>query len=311
MAKAPLVKTLAEIRADKETLIQKWIETIDSPQDMEGHSENYSGVDWSTLPESDIPSKGKYSKIIGKRGLEDFLEALLEDIEDGIPDSWDQVTHREAIRLAGLGVNEDIFRVVLGSLAEVLWSYSTKKWADSPQCALDFLQEANIHIIRGRTEMAGVFLEKRLELIKKQQQAIIELSTPVIPLVENILIVPLIGTIDTTRASQIMENILYGIKEQNAEIVIIDITGVHLVDSTVARHLIKSYQASGLLGAKTILVGMRPEVAQTIVQLNIEFDQVNTKNTLTQGIEYALELLGKKIVDFPIVGLNRGELNGI
>ena len=186
---------------------------------------------------------------------------------------------------------------MLGCLTAVLWQYAMSRWKNAPAVALEFLREANIHIIRGRTEMAGIFLEKRLEVIKKQQQAIIELSTPVIPLMESILIVPLIGTIDTTRANQIMENILYGIIERSAEIVIIDITGVHIVDSTVAHHLIKAYQASNLLGAKCILVGMRPEVAQTIVHLDIPFDEVTTKNTLAQGIDYALRLQGKKIVD--------------
>ena len=145
--------------------------------------------------------------------------------------------------------------------------------------------------------MAGVFLDNRLEMINKQQKAIIELSTPVIPLLDNILIVPLIGTIDTNRANQIMENILYGITEKEAEVVIIDITGVHLVDSTVAHHLIKAYHAARLLGATCLLVGMRPEVAQTVAQLDISFEQVVTKNNLAQGIEYALSLQGKKIVD--------------
>lgn len=280
MPEAHLVKALAEIHADKDDLIQQWIEKIDRS------------------------SETSYSRIIGRQGLVDFLEALLEDIKDQLPDCWDQVTNQEAARLAALGVNEDIFRVVLGSLTEILWDYSMEKWADYPDCALCFLREANVLIIRGRTKMAGVFLDRRLEMIKKQQEAISELSTPVIPLLDNILIVPLIGTIDTTRANQIMENILYGITKRNAEIVIIDITGVHIVDSTVAQHLIKSYQASGLLGAKSILVGMRPEVAQTIVQLDIEFEEVETRNTLAQGIEYALRLLGKRIVDIPVNGVN-------
>jgi rsbT co-antagonist protein RsbR len=280
LPEAHLVHALTEINTEKDRLIQHWIDEIDRS------------------------SETSYSKIIGRQGLVDFLEALLEDIKDQHPDCWDKVTNQEATRLASLGVNEDIFRVVLGSLTEVLWAYSMKKWADWPERALIFLREANILIVRGRTKMAGVFLDRRLEMIKKQQEAISELSTPVIPLLDNILIVPLIGTIDTTRANQIMENILYGITKRNAEIVIIDITGVHIVDSTVAQHLIKSYQASGLLGAKSILVGMRPEVAQTIVQLDIDFEEVETRNTLAQGIEYALQLQGKRIVDVPINRVN-------
>ncbi len=303
MIEAPLVRALTEIRADKEALVQDWITFMDCPSSMERSWAIASPLGRGSSPPDTLPQEN-YSKIFGQQALEDFLDALLEDIEDGIPDSWDHVTQREAVRLAGLGVSEDVFRIVLGSLAEVLWAYSLKKWVDYPDCALSFLREADTHLIRGRTEMADVFLKRRVELIKKQQEAIIELSTPVIPLMENILIVPLIGTIDTARANQIMENILYGIKEQHAEIVIIDITGVHLVDSTVAQHLIKAYQASGLLGAKSILVGMRPEVAQTIVQLNIAFDEVVTRNTLAQGIEYALNLQKKKIVSAPVDGVD-------
>lgn len=276
-----LDNALAQIKADKEKLIKNWELRI---------CENSESV---------------CTDILNNETLNDWLNALIQDIKDGTPDLWDGVAHREASRLATLGINEDFFRVVLGCLTTVLWDYAMSTWSDSPAVALDFLREADIHIIRGRTEMAGVFLNKRLEMIKKQQQAILELSTPVIPLFENILVVPLIGTIDTTRANQIMENILYGITERNAEIVLIDITGVHIVDSTVARHLIKAYHAVRLLGAKCILVGMRPEVAQTIAQLDIPFDIVETKTNLAHGIEYALQLQGRKIVD-----IRGNEVNG-
>jgi len=268
-----LQKALSDIQADKQTIIQDWAIRI-----KESSRENYL-------------------RVIGQEALEDWFCALLQNINDGVPDVLDNVAHREAARLASMGVNEDVFRVMLGCFSSLLWDYSINKWKYNPVIALQFLKEADIHIIRGRTIMAGVFLEKRLEMIKKQQQSIIELSTPVIPLMENILIVPLIGTIDSTRANQIMENILYGITERNAEIIIIDITGVPIVDSTIAQHLIKAYQASNLLGAKCILVGMRPEVAQTIVQLDIAFDEITTKISLAQGINYALQLQGKKIVD--------------
>lgn len=268
-----LQKALNDIQADKNLIIENWKDQI-----AKG-------------------SQGNYLKFIGQQALEDWLNALLQDIGDGVPDLWDNVSIREASRLASMGIEEDIFRIALGCLTKVLWDYAMDTWQEVPAVALQFLREADIHIIRGRTEMAGVFLNRRLEMIKKQQQAILELSTPVIPLLENILIVPLIGTIDTARANQIMENILYGITEREADIVIIDITGVHIVDTTVAHHIIKAYQASRLLGAKCILVGMRPEVAQTIVQLDISFENMDTRNTLAQGIQYALHLQGKRIVD--------------
>ena len=268
-----LKQALIDVEKDKQTLILEWEQKISKNKEYET------------------------AQIVERESLESWLDALLEDIGDGTPDTWDSVAQREANRLVKMGVSENFFRIMLGALTTVLWDYALKRWYDTPRTALAFLREANIHIIRGRTEMARVFLDKRLEMINKQQKAIIELSTPVIPLLDSILIVPLIGTIDTTRANQIMENILYGIAERNAEIVIIDITGVHIVDSTVAHHLIKAYHAARLLGATCLLVGMRPEVAQTIAQLDIPFDQVITKNNLAQGIEYALQLQGRKIVE--------------
>lgn len=273
MTGIPLSEALEHVHEDKITIIRAWEDQI---------FEN---------------SEDGCRNVLQRATLLEWINAMLEDQLDGVPDQWDSISHREATRLASMGVNEDFFRVILGCLSNVLWDYAINRWKDMPATALEFLRQSHILIIRGRTEMASVFLDKRLEMIKKQQQALIELSTPVIPLFEDILVVPLIGTIDTARANQIMENILYGITERDAEIVIIDITGVHIVDSTVAHHLFKAYQASRLLGAKCILVGMRPEVAQTIVQLDIPFYNIDTKNNLAQGIEYALQIQGRKIVD--------------
>ena len=266
-------EALAQIQADKQIIIQKWKQEIKKKSDND------------------------YREAVSSQTLEDWLTALIQDIYDSTPDAVDNIAHREASKLAAQGVNEKFFRILLGALSTVLWDYTVNRWSDDPATALALMRQADAHIIRSRTEMAGVFLDKRMDMIAKQQQALMELSTPVIPLLEHILIVPLIGNIDTARANQIMENILYGITERDAEIVIMDITGVHIVDSTVAHHLIKAYQAAKLLGAKCLLVGMRPEVAQTIVQLDISFDYVDTKSTLAQGIEYALQLQGKKIVD--------------
>ena len=273
MTGIPLKEAVSHVHADKMEIIRNWEDLINER------------------------SEEDYRHVIQRAILIDWMNALLEDLVDGLPDAWDSVSQREAARLASMGVNEDFFRVILGCLSTVLWDYAIKRWNTVPATALEFLRQASILIIRGRTEMAAVFLDKRLDMIKKQQQALTELSTPVIPLLDDILVVPLIGTIDTARANQIMENILDGITQRDAEIVIIDITGVHIVDSTVAHHLIKAYQAASLLGAKCIMVGMRPDVAQTIVQLDIAFDNIDTKNNLAQGIEYALQLQGRKIIE--------------
>jgi rsbT co-antagonist protein RsbR len=131
-----------------------------------------------------------------------------------------------------------------------------------------------------------------------QKMALKELSAPLIPVFENISVMPLIGTIDTERAKLIMENLLNGVIEHRSEVVLIDITGVPVVDTMVANHIIQASEAVRLVGAKCILVGIRPEIAQTIVNLGIDLSKFPTKNTLKKGIETALELTNKKIITF-------------
>lgn len=130
-----------------------------------------------------------------------------------------------------------------------------------------------------------------------QKMALKELSAPLIPVFENISVMPLIGTIDTERARFIMENLLEGVIEHRSQVVLIDITGVPVVDTMVAHHIIQASEAVRLIGAKCILVGIRPEIAQTIVNLGIDLGKFPTKSTLKKGIASALEMTQRKIVE--------------
>ncbi|MCU9615164.1 STAS domain-containing protein [Caldibacillus lycopersici] len=129
-----------------------------------------------------------------------------------------------------------------------------------------------------------------------QKIALKELSAQLIPVFEGISVMPLIGTIDTERAKQIMENLLHGVVKHRSEVVLIDITGVPIIDTMIAHHLIQAAESVRLVGAKCMLVGIRPEIAQTIVTLGINLDSLITKNTLQAGIEAALEMTNRKIV---------------
>ncbi|GGE34411.1 modulator protein RsbR [Pullulanibacillus camelliae] len=129
-----------------------------------------------------------------------------------------------------------------------------------------------------------------------QKRALLELSAPLIPVMEHIAVMPLIGTIDTERAKLIMENLLEGVITHRAEVVLIDITGVPVVDTMVAHHIIQAAEAVRLVGSECILVGIRPEIAQTIVNLGIELKDFPTRSTLQKGIERALEMTNRKIV---------------
>ncbi|WAS96218.1 STAS domain-containing protein [Nannocystis punicea] len=131
-------------------------------------------------------------------------------------------------------------------------------------------------------------LSAHLRLLREQQQSIRELSTPVIRLWEGILALPLIGMIDAERAAQIMENLLSAIVQQRASQVILDVTGVPVIDADVASHLFKSVGAAGLLGVHCIVVGISPKMAQTLVDLDVDFARVTTAPSLQEGLRQAL-----------------------
>jgi len=134
-------------------------------------------------------------------------------------------------------------------------------------------------------------------IVSLQRMALQELSAPLIPVMDKITVMPLIGTIDTERAKLIMENLLEGVITHNAEVVLIDITGVPVVDTMVAHHIIQAAEAVRLIGATCILVGIRPEIAQTIVNLGIDLGKFPTKSSLKKGFTSALEITNRKVID--------------
>jgi rsbT co-antagonist protein RsbR len=135
----------------------------------------------------------------------------------------------------------------------------------------------------------------REEVIVRQQQELMELSTPVVKLSEGILALPLIGSLDSARTQVVMENLLQQILTTGAEIAIIDITGVPTVDTLVAQHLLKTVAAARLMGADCIISGVRPQIAQTIVHLGVELGDVATKATLADAFRLALRRSGLTI----------------
>ena len=140
------------------------------------------------------------------------------------------------------------------------------------------------------------YARTREEVIRRQQQELLELSTPVVELWEGILALPLIGTLDSARTQIVMESLLQHIVDSGAEIAIIDITGVPTVDTLVAQHLIKTISAARLMGADCILSGIRPQIAQTIVHLGLELNVVS-KATMADALALALRRSGRTITE--------------
>src|SRR6266516_95646 len=140
------------------------------------------------------------------------------------------------------------------------------------------------------------FVQERERTIREQQEAIRELSTPVLQVRERLLILPIIGVIDPQRARQLTEQLLRGIRSNRAKVVVLDITGVPYIDSAVANHLVQTVEAARLLGAIVIVTGLSPEIAQTLVNIGVDLGKMNTVGDLQGGIEEAERQLGYRVV---------------
>jgi rsbT co-antagonist protein RsbR len=150
-------------------------------------------------------------------------------------------------------------------------------------------------------------IASREATIARQQEEMLELSTPVVKLWDGVLALPLIGTLDSARTQVVMESLLTAIVETNSQVAIIDITGVPTVDTLVAQHLIKTITAARLMGAECFLSGIRPAIAQTIVHLGIDLTNIQTKAKLSDAFADALQRIGKTVVNIksPTAALNK------
>jgi rsbT co-antagonist protein RsbR len=144
--------------------------------------------------------------------------------------------------------------------------------------------------------MVQNYIRSREEIIRQQRADMLELSTPVIKVWDKILTLPIIGTLDSRRAQMMMEALLQKIVETGSTIAILDITGVRTMDTLVANHLIKTVTAARLMGARCILTGVSPAIAQTMVQLGIDLTQITTRAQMSDGIKLALEMNGRAVV---------------
>lgn len=145
--------------------------------------------------------------------------------------------------------------------------------------------------------LVGSFVAAREELIRRQGESLREVSTPVISLWDSILLLPLVGVVDSVRAQQISERLLMSIAQSEAEVTLIDVTGVPVMDTSVARHILKTVTAAEMLGTRVILTGISPSTAQTMVKLGIDMSGVPTRASLKSGVALALSMTRRRIVD--------------
>ena len=166
--------------------------------------------------------------------------------------------------------------------------HDAQSLADETSLATDLLDRLGLFTFES-------YVKSREEVIQRQQREMMELSTPVVQLWDNILALPLIGTLDSERTQIVMESLLHKIVETGAAIAIIDITGVPTVDTLVAQHLLKTVAAARLMGADCIISGIRPQIAQTIVHLGVNLSEVTTKASLADAFSIALKRTQAKL----------------
>jgi len=231
-----------------------------------------------------------------------FLAALVAAVsKSGLTvndDGYDQVrqmlTDLSASRARG-GFSPIDTAMFVFSLKEPIFSRLRHELSSDPQVLGEEMWAASLLIDRLGLFTTEAYQKSREEVIARQQQELLELSTPVVELWDGILALPLIGTLDSARTQIVMENLLERIVASGAEIAIIDITGVPTVDTLVAQHLIKTISAARLMGADCILSGIRPQIAQTIVHLGLELNVVS-KATMADALALALRRSGRAVV---------------
>src|SRR6516225_8196124 len=179
------------------------------------------------------------------------------------------------------------------SLTQPLFSELNRNTALSPAQAAELAWAVTLLLDEMGLFTLTVFQKSREEVIVRQQREISELSTPVVKLWDGIVALPLIGTLDSQRTQVVMENLLQTIVDDEAEIAIIDITGVPTVDTLTAQHLLKTVAAARLMGADCLISGIRPQIAQTMVHLQIDLSEVTTKATLAEALRFALKRSGR------------------
>ena len=254
--------------------------------------------------QSQVPSPATGSPAQLKRQSSEFLSALRSAIQRAPGGSLDSAAWEDVKRQLGSisaegarrGATPTQTATFVFSLKQALFDALRKTYANDASAFADASWEASTLLDRLGLYTTEVHQQSREEVIHSQQQEMLELTTPVVELWDNILALPLIGTLDSNRTQVVMENLLQKVVETGSSIAILDITGVPTVDTLVAQHLLKTVAAARLMGAECIISGIRPQIAQTIVHLGVDLSSVITKSSLADAFKAALAMQGTSIV---------------
>ena len=220
----------------------------------------------------------------------------VEVLETGSVEALQDYARNLSERIIPRGVETDEVLGIVLLLRDVLARSLFEKYQADFQILNEVLDAYEPAANRIANTVGVNFVQERERIIRQQQEAIRELSTPVLQVRERLLILPIIGVLDGQRARQLTEQLLRGIRTNRARVVVIDITGVPAIDSTVANHLVQTVDASRLMGASVIITGLSSEIAQTLVTLGVDLSKVNAVGDLQGGIEEAERLLGYTVI---------------
>ena len=268
-----LRELVSHLRQERESLRRQWVQQMTAkgllagltPQEIESESINIYDTCVGCLDTGEYSGAEKYATSMAERGV---LRGM----------TTEQI-------IGGLLTLRDVYG---RSLFERYQRDKARLYA-----ALDVYEPVANKIL---SIVALAFIEEREKVVRQQQEAIRELSTPVLQVREGLLILPIIGVIDSARARQLTEQLLHGIRGSRAKVVVMDITGVPNVDSKVANHLVQTVDAAKLLGASVILTGVSPAIAQTLVTLGVDLTKMTTVGDLQGGIERADNLIGYRVI---------------
>jgi len=248
------------------------------------------------LKNLDIPLINELEYSVLTHQIRELVNQLVLAIKSGVDEEFinffdDLIWHE-----VSEGYSIDDIQKIMTVLRDKLIDIIEREYYDQPDKIIKYFKIITKIIGESRICMAKAYMKVRENTIIQQQQALNELSTPIIPLFDKIVVVPLVGTIDTFRAKQVIERLLNAIVFERAEIVILDVTGVPIIDTAVAHYLLNAAKASRLLGSTCILVGISPDMAQTIIKLDVNlFSDIITNTNLKKGLETALNLIGLEI----------------
>ncbi|MEU7157436.1 STAS domain-containing protein [Streptomyces chrestomyceticus] len=268
-------RVIGTLRAESDTVSDRWVQLQLAQEEMR-----------------DIASESEL-----REEADALLGALLRSLESDIPANRVVATDRPlrqavidlSMRRARNGAMPTVTSLAVLSLKEALLEAVQRQTRDTEELFVIAV------LINRLLDSAGAlsfetYVEGREEIIRRQSRQLLEVSTPVVRLWRQVLAVPLIGTLDTTRTQVVMENLLEAIQEHEALVAIIDITGVPTVDTAVAQHLMQTVNAVRLMGADCVISGIRPSIAQTIAQLGIDLSTILTRTTLADALAAAVKL---------------------